>query len=428
MMKRRSVGGSGEDTDAVVNRVVVAEGKTQQQHKQQRPRPAGESLSLRQRAPALLLRKLDEFEEKAQKIWAKAEADEENRKIWSKSSNSVIGISTSGPRAAGPVIDSPRPDKHRSTKRGQGEEQRSSLLPTLQTQQQQQQQQQQPQQYPDNPVSSSRNGKVNSRDQATKKEDANRILIPTKTGKEPPKKLYPKESPAILSGRFLPLGLAHPQIGLAGHQPHSQLSLAGHQPHSLPLYPLHQVAWSRLPPMTTEIAHIDVWKLAATADQRTRPPSAADQRSRSRERGRLDPDQRRRAQSKSPARRPTPRYLDPPAGGGEDSRFGRMFRDLGEAVRSRMGRRGESRPVISALDTTNPEISLKSNLKKAVNTASPNISSPTNNKHPSSANHVGGGGNNNNNNNSSLNNNAASAGGDNKKVHFNKFATVQMMA
>ena len=66
-------------------------------------RPHGESLSLRQRAPAMLLRKLDEFEEKAHKIWARAEAEEENRKVWSKSSSSVIGISSPLPR--GPQLD-----------------------------------------------------------------------------------------------------------------------------------------------------------------------------------------------------------------------------------------------------------------------------------------------------------------------------------
>ena len=37
----------------------------------------------------MLLRKLDEFEEKAQKIWARAELEEENRKVWSKSSSYI---------------------------------------------------------------------------------------------------------------------------------------------------------------------------------------------------------------------------------------------------------------------------------------------------------------------------------------------------
>ena len=32
-----------------------------------------ESLSLRQRAPAMLLKKLDEFEERAQRVWARHE-------------------------------------------------------------------------------------------------------------------------------------------------------------------------------------------------------------------------------------------------------------------------------------------------------------------------------------------------------------------
>ena len=47
-----------------------------------------ESLSLRQRAPAMLLKKLDEFEEKAQRVWARHEMQkhsddiENNRKVW----------------------------------------------------------------------------------------------------------------------------------------------------------------------------------------------------------------------------------------------------------------------------------------------------------------------------------------------------------
>merc|ERR1719336_1354277 len=66
-----------------------------------RQRTPGESLSLRQRAPALLLKKLDEFEEAAHKIWAK---EEENRKVWSKTSHSVLGITSPAP--PGPQLDS----------------------------------------------------------------------------------------------------------------------------------------------------------------------------------------------------------------------------------------------------------------------------------------------------------------------------------
>lgn len=327
----------------------------------QRSRPPGESLSLRQRAPALLLRKLDEFEEKAHKIWAKAEAEEENRKIWSKPSNSVIGISS--PR--GPVLDSPRPEKLRSKKSRDGKEDNRNSIVSNQ------------QQHSDN--SNATRSKV--KESVTKKDDGNRILIPTKTGKEPPKKLYPKESPPIFSGRFMPIGIS--QVGLSP------------QPHSLPIYPLHGVAWNRLPTAAAaDISQLDVWKIAAEAQQQQRwQPVAQDQRSRSRDRGRLDPDQRRRAQSKSPARRPVPRYLEQTS---EDSRFGRMFREFGDAVRSKMGRKGEVK--VSSGGT--PEVALKSNLKKHYPASPPDLSPQSNN-----------------------NNNS-----DNKKVHFNKFATVQMMA
>ena len=219
----------------------------------------------------------------------------------------------------------------------------------------------------------------------TKKEDANRILIPTKTGKEPPKKLYPKESPPIFSGRFLPIGMG--QVGMTG------------QPHSLPIYPL-PLGWNRIP---ADLAQLDVWKYNQE-QWRAPPPAVLQERSRSRDRGRMDPDQRRRAQSKSPARRPASRYMDS-IPSPESTGLGRMFRGLGDAVRSRMGgRRGDTRlPSSSASDI--PELALKSNLKKQRNLP-PDIISPV----PRNQNH------------SSANSN------DNKKVHFNKFATVQMMA
>ena len=69
--------------------------------------------------------------------------------------------------------------------------------------------------------------KTRQKDAAAKK-DSDRILIPTKTGKEPPKKLYPKESPPLYGGRFLPVGVG--SLATMG-------SLAP-QPHSLPIYPI----------------------------------------------------------------------------------------------------------------------------------------------------------------------------------------------
>ena len=322
-----------------------------------RSRPHGESLSLRQRAPALLIRKLDEFEEKAHRIWAKAEAEEENRKVWSKSSNSVIGISSPprGPQLENPLpvlkIDSPGLNPSRQP--GEGPERKDdgrtqSLI--------------------NQPENLTRNKQKDS--PVTKKDEPNRILIPTKTGKEPPKKLYPKESPPIFSGRFVPLGMSS-------------------QPHSLPIYPV-QVNWNRMP---AELTQLDLWKFNQEQQWRQQPP--AQERTRSRDRSRIDPDLRRRAQSKSPARRPNARLSDPNPG--SETGFTRIFREFGVAVRSRMGRKGEIR-IPTASDQ--PEMALKSNLKKQGN-PSPEIKVFPPDRNSVSA--------------------------ENRKVHFNKFATVQMM-
>ena len=191
-----------------------------------RQRNPGESLSLRQRAPAMLLKKLDEFEEKAHKIWAKAELEEENRKIWNKSSNSVIGITSPAP--PGPQLEQhhqPSPhekdkinqkshkDKHDiddNQKNHAAEKEKFSLGSTSNNNIKSKQKE---------PTTTSSSKK------STEPVDANRILIPTKTGKEPPKKLYPKESPPppmfTGHGRFLPMGVGHMS-----------------QPHSLPIYPV----------------------------------------------------------------------------------------------------------------------------------------------------------------------------------------------
>ena len=96
-----NVVGSGGEVEARPN--GATEGGDSGQQAYVRARPPGESLSLRQRAPAMLLRKLDEFEEKAHKIWARAEAEEENRKVWCKGSSSVIGISSPPPK--GPQLE-----------------------------------------------------------------------------------------------------------------------------------------------------------------------------------------------------------------------------------------------------------------------------------------------------------------------------------
>ena len=131
----------------------------------------------------------------------------------------------------------------------------------------------------------------------------------------------------------------------------------------------------------------------------------ADTRSRSRDRGRVDPEQRRRAQSKSPARRPAPRYMDtsnigPDISGG----ISRMFREFGGAFKAKMSKKTDSGKASSVSMSDLPQ--LKSNLKKqkqqGVDTSVPDSSGPS-----SAA--------------------SVSQASDNKKVHFNKFATVQMM-
>ncbi len=373
-------------------------------------RTHGESLSLRQRAPAMLLRKLDEFEEKAQKIWAKAEQDEENRKIWSKSSNSVIGIS-SPPR--GPILGSPKPavDRIRYKKppgkdgKDDASGSKDDLLKAATGQSQSMPYQQQ--------ENASR--KHNKDNQVTKNptssKDDSRILIPTKTGKEPPKKLYPKESPPIFSGRFLPIGMVGSQVGLAAPP--------GPQPHSLPIYPF-QMGWPRVP---GEFSQVEAWKFAqeqqwrqsaatsvlqaAAAAQHQQQAhqhqqaaqAAAQERSRSRDRARLDPDMRRRAQSKSPARRPMGGRLD--SNPEEFSRFGRMFREFGDAVRSRIGGKSGGNGPSNRMAVDLPDAAaLKSNLKKQ--------------RFPQASD-------------SPLCEHSPNSNSDNKKVHFNKFATVQMM-
>jgi len=347
-----------------------------------RQRPPGESLSLRQRAPAMLLRKLDEFEEKAHKIWAKAEAEEENRKIWNKSSNSVIGIS-SPPR--GPQLDPIPSEKEKSNQKVLSKDKeknndkednpRSQILSV------------EKEKFTSSAIKCKQKESTSS-----KKEDVNRILIPTKTGKEPPKKLYPKESPPIYGGRFLPLGM-------------SQMNIAS-QPHSLPIYPVWSV--SRYPAQA-ELSQLDlsqsVWKYAQGTDPSLwRHSQVPDMhgRSRSRDRLRVEPDHRRRAQSKSPARRPTGRYMEGVNLAPDISGLSRMFREFGGAMKAKMSKKGDHKMSSSSMSDLPDAAQLKSNLKKQKH-----IHTDVNE------------------NSTSIEKTAHSA--DNKKVHFNKFATVQMM-
>ena len=142
-----------------------------------------------------------------------------------------------------------------------------------------------------------------------------------------------------------------------------------------------------------------------------RPPAAlpamADNprgRSRDRSRGVMDPEQRRRAQSKSPASRaPVPADSKDLSGG-----LTRKFREFGDAVRQRISRRSGAANITVNQDSVDGQL-LKSNLKKKNNA---NSSGGSGGDETSCGNGTS----------SNLDTN-----NDNKKVHFNKFATVQMM-
>merc|ERR1712223_1524597 len=191
-----------------------------------------------------------------------------------------------------------------------------------------------------------------------------------------------------------------------------------------------------------------VW--AAVPMQRAVPPNIPQQlstadssgpRGRSRDRskmGGIDPDQRRRAQSKSPAGMRVNQanhalQRDENSNKNHDLSGGltRKFREFGDAFRQKISRHGKNSNNISAVAHVNNQVAAhvnqadtvdgvgqpaKSNLKKkgagatggaggaadAANETSL-AGSGTNNLHHSDTNN------------------------DNKKVHFNKFATVQMM-
>ena len=123
----------------------------------------------------------------------------------------------------------------------------------------------------------------------------------------------------------------------------------------------------------------------------------------------MDPEQRRRAQSKSPAR-----AAKSGGGGGnaepsQNPGISKRFREFSDAVRQRMGggggSKGKSQSQQDVVDSARaPAGPLKSNLKK-------NLSSEGELRHSHHAE-------------AAVND---SDSNDNRKVHFNKFATVQMM-
>ena len=168
---------------------------------------------------------------------SEAELEEENRKIWNKGSSSVIGITSPAP--PGPQLE-PAAQNNNNEKdklvqktvvnKAEKHDKAENSKQTVEKEKL--------------PAASANNNhnnvKTRQKDTSAIKKDAdqanNRILIPTKTGKEPPKKLYPKEpsppGPIFQApGRFLPLGVG----------PMSQ-------PHSLPIYPVQLpagVAWGQ---------------------------------------------------------------------------------------------------------------------------------------------------------------------------------------
>ena len=361
-------------------------------------RPPGESLSLRQRAPALLLRKLDEFEEKANAMWAKAEEQEElNRKIWSK----PTARTPPAIRAHGVVNQSV--NNHKGINRSLAEHQRKERLsrikaellgevrpvpkgvvapvPDLVATP--------PRQNPTivNPTTPSTVPTTPKVEIKESQKKGDQILVPTKTGKEPVKKLYPKDVP-----EFMQRGLPNPapRFMLAPLPTPMQFTA---QPHSLPFYPV------TVTPMTPHWGRFPSGDFNDTNNNMHGPwipvprtPNPDNGRGRSRDRGRImiDPEQRRRAQSKSPARLQVPE----PSNSSSSSSGGltRKFREFGDAFRQRMSRKSVNISQASATDGDS-SVGLKSNLKTKIDAESTQSQSTN----------------------------------DNKKVHFNKFATVQMM-
>eukprot|EP00096_Caligus_rogercresseyi_P014652 TRINITY_DN7168_c0_g1_i1.p1 TRINITY_DN7168_c0_g1~~TRINITY_DN7168_c0_g1_i1.p1 ORF type:complete len:552 (+),score=99.01 TRINITY_DN7168_c0_g1_i1:439-2094(+) len=261
----------------------------------------GDHLSLRQRAPALLLRKFDEIEEKVYGSWSKGEED---RRVWSK-----------------------------------------------------------------------------GKPQHSKRSDhSKQILVPTKTGAEPVKKLYPKDQ-APSHDRLLrnipPRYLAMP--------PSSIQFATSSQPHSLPLYHVgHHVAWAY------PLDHLQesLWSNKRASSSLIGGSSGGGSSRVSRER---TTSERRRAQSKSPAR--------------TEGNISRVWREFGDAVKNRMSRKSSTNSV------SFPDVAhLKSNLKKPPE-ASSSSGEGTHQLYVSPSSLIM----------------EENGGSSDKKVHFNKFATVQMM-
>ena len=323
----------------------------------------------------------------------------------------------------------------------------------------------------------------------TNRSDNNKqqILVPTKTGKEPVKKLYPKEKnpeqqshhqgPNQQMGRY-PLPQGQPvHLAVAAVPMQFTGGQFSTQPLSLPVYPVQltaaPIAWARYPEMSladqqqlqlqaqwAHAAHVSAIQSAVGSPGVQGGNTVSGARGRSRDRARLDPEQRRRAQSKSPARRPNSlstlggqhrkselisgdisltmagmNSSAPMSSSGNSSSskgLSRKFRDFSEAIKQKMSRKSHSgTPVMlsspnlyqgqgDSVDSPAQPVALKSNLKKQ-------SSSSMLDDHFSNANGgSNGAGSSQNSSHNGLSHGTPSSG-DNKKVHFNKFATVQMM-
>lgn len=226
------------------------------------------------------------------------------------------------------------------------------------------------------------------REEGREKMTLGECWYPPRQARSLPKKLYPKESPPIYAGRYLPVGVG-PLHGLAS------------QPHSLPLYPVQWSPRGYMDPGAQLDISQSIWRVAPGPYPGPHPGPPREERSRSRDRGRNGgEDQRRRAQSKSPARRankPSERYMDNVPNLAPDmSGLSRMFRDFGAGVKAKMSRPKTPLTPFST-DMAEQPSPTKSNLKKREEEKVTNA-------------------------------NSRETAADNKKVHFNKFATVQMMA
>ena len=420
------------ELETILSRELETRSKDQQQQQQQQPPQSlksesrqlhvGEPLSLRQRAPALLLRKLDEFEERASRVWSKHHHEDidENRKVWAgaRSQGSPNqhqhhhhnhNHSNNNPKYPSKMASRTPPLSHRRNHlrkqlfvNGNGPHSPKVRAPSP---------------PPDiSPVASvepsTNNGKGNKSEV---------LMVPTKTGREPSKKLYPKETPQTPHPHLQP-----PILHLSPHLP---LQPIHHQPHSLPIFPAVQlgsapIAWARYPPpeegqLHHLLHHQQQWAAAARVNaivhqqqQQQQQQQQTDRQHRGRSRDRTD-NARRRAQSKSPARaKLLQEQLENNSPPTSSAGISRKFKEFGEALRFKVGSSKKSQQLQQPTNfVASPSNGvLKSNLKKQT-----------------SNNTLVGGNGNDDGSMTALNSSTEDSNNDNRKVHFNKFATVQMM-